>query len=55
MVRFGNKVGERIMQLLTEKYRPKTVKDLVFINEDYENKFKSWISTKNIDSHLLFY
>lgn len=43
------------MQLLTEKYRPKTVKDLVFINEDYENKFKSWISTKNIDSHLLFY
>lgn len=42
-------------QLLTEKYRPVKLNDLVFINDEYETKFKSWISTKNIDSHLLFY
>lgn len=42
-------------QLLTEKYRPKIVSDLVFINDEYESKFKSWISTKNIDSHLLLF
>lgn len=42
-------------QLLTEKYRPKTVNDLVFINDSYEQKFKQWVTNKEIDSHLLFY
>lgn len=41
--------------LLTEKYRPNTINDLVFINDDYENKFKSWVANKSLDSHLLFY
>jgi len=41
--------------LLTEKYRPKTVNDLVFIDEYYETKFKEWIEKKSIDTHLLFY
>lgn len=42
-------------QILTEKYRPKSVDDLVFINDDYELKFKQWVKNKTIDSHLLFY
>lgn len=42
-------------QILTEKYRPKTVSDLVYINDEYENKFKTWIANKTIDSHLIFY
>lgn len=41
--------------LLTEKYRPNKLSDLVFIDNTFENKFKSWIASKNIDSHLLFY
>lgn len=41
--------------LLTEKYRPSKLSDLVFIDNSFENKFKSWIASKNIDSHLLFY
>ena len=27
-----------MFQLLTEKYRPKTVNDMVFINDEYEMK-----------------
>lgn len=42
-------------QVLTEKYRPQTISDLVFINDDFEMKFKEWIKNKSIDSHLLFY
>lgn len=41
--------------LLTEKYRPSKLSDLVFIDNSFENKFKSWVASKNIDSHLLFY
>lgn len=41
--------------LLTEKYRPNKLSDLVFIDNSFENKFKSWIASKSIDSHLLFY
>lgn len=41
--------------LLTEKYRPNKLSDLVFIDNSFENKFKSWVASKNIDSHLLFY
>lgn len=41
--------------LLTEKYRPSKLSDLVFIDNSFENKFKSWIASKSIDSHLLFY
>ena len=42
-------------QVLTEKYRPTKVTDLVFINDDYENKFKSWITNKALDTHVIFY
>ena len=42
-------------QILTEKYRPKTVNDLVFINDEYENKFKSWVANGQIDTHLIFF
>ena len=42
-------------QLLTEKYRPSKLEDLVFINDEYENKFRSWVQNKFIDSHLLLY
>ena len=41
--------------LLTEKYRPKQLSELVFVNEEYEKKFKEWIEKKSIDSHLLLY
>ena len=42
-------------QILTENYRPKTVNDLVFINDEYENKFKSWVANGQIDTHLIFF
>lgn len=41
--------------LLTEKYRPKKISELVFVNEEYENKFKEWIEKKSIDTHLLLF
>lgn len=41
--------------LLTEKYRPKNLSELVFVNQEYENKFKEWINKKSIDTHLLLY
>lgn len=41
--------------LLTEKYRPQTVQDMVFINDEFETKFKSWCSNKSLDSHVIFY
>ena len=30
-------------QILTEKYRPKTVSDLVYINDEYENMKQQFI------------
>lgn len=44
-----------MFQLLTEKYRPKTVNDMVFINDEYEMKFKQWVTNKSLDSHILLY
>lgn len=43
------------MELLTEKYRPNKIEDLVFIDSTYETKFKEWVNKKSIDTHLLFY
>jgi DNA polymerase III delta prime subunit len=44
-----------MIEVLTEKYRPKTVDDLVFINDDYERKFRTWVSSKSLDTHVIFY
>lgn len=43
------------MELLTEKYRPKKIEDLVVINQEFGEKLKQWKEKKTIDSHLLFY
>lgn len=43
------------MALLTEKYRPQKIEDLVFIDDDYENKFKEWIKNGEINTHILLY
>lgn len=43
------------MDLLTEKYRPKKIEDLVVINQEFGEKLKQWKENKTIDSHLLFY
>lgn len=42
-------------QLLTEKYRPQTINDMVFINDEYETKFRQWVKNKSLDSHILLY
>jgi len=42
-------------QLLTEKYRPQTIDDMVFINDEYETKFRQWVENKSLDSHILLY
>ena len=42
-------------QLLTEKYRPQTIDDMVFINDEYETKFRQWVKNKSLDSHILLY
>jgi DNA polymerase III gamma/tau subunit len=43
------------MELLTEKYRPRKIEDLVVINQEFGDKLKQWKENKSIDSHLLFY
>lgn len=42
------------MEILTEKYRPKTLDDLVVINDEFKQKMEQWINDKTIDGHLLF-
>ena len=42
-------------QLLTEKYRPQTIDDMVFINDEYETKFRQWVKNKSLDAHILLY
>ena len=44
-----------MLQSITEKYRPKTVSELVFTNKTFEEKVKSWVSNKKLDSHILLY
>lgn len=44
-----------MLQSITEKYRPKKLEDLVFINKTFETKMKEWISKKSLDTHLLLY
>lgn len=46
------------MELLTEKYRPKTLEDLVNPTGDdksFVEKLKSWKEKKQLDGHLIFY
>ena len=44
-----------MIQSITEKYRPKTVSELVFTNKTFEDKVKSWVKNKALDSHILLY
>lgn len=39
--------------LLTEKYRPSTLNDYVFVDDDQEQKIKQFVKTKSMDAHLL--
>ena len=41
-------------QLLVERYRPKSLDEFVFQNEDNERKIRKWISSKEIPNILLF-
>lgn len=43
------------MELLTEKYRPKKIEELVLINKEFGDKLKLWKENKSLDGHLLFY
>lgn len=43
------------MELLTEKYRPKKIEDLVLINKEFGEKLKQWKENGSFDGHLLFY
>lgn len=43
------------MELLTEKYRPKTIEDLVITNKEFGDKLKQWKEKGSFDSHLLLY
>ena len=43
------------MELLTEKYRPKKIEDLVLINKEFGEKLKQWKEKGSFDGHLLFY
>ena len=31
-----------MLQSITEKYRPKSINDLVFVNKTFETKMKEW-------------
>lgn len=44
-----------MLQSITEKYRPKKLEDLVFINKTFETKMREWCSKKSLDTHLLLY
>lgn len=44
-----------MLQSITEKYRPKSLNDLVFVNKTFETKMKEWCSKKELDTHLLLY
>ena len=44
-----------MLQSITEKYRPKTLDELVFINKTFETKMREWCSKKELDTHLLLY
>ena len=39
-----------MLQSITEKYRPKTLNELVFVNKTFENKMKEWCSKKELDT-----
>ena len=43
------------MELLTEKYRPKKIEDLVLINKEFGEKLKQCKEKGSFDGHLLFY
>ena len=43
------------MQPLTEKYRPKTFDELVFIDNTFKQNVRKWIDNKHLDTHLLLY
>ena len=43
------------MELLTEKYRPKKIEDLVLINKEFGDKLKSWKETGDLTGHILLY
>ena len=43
------------MELLTEKYRPKTIEDLVITNKEFGDKLKQWKEKCSFDSHILLY
>ena len=43
------------MELLTEKYRPKKIEDLVLINEEFGKKLQQWKANGDFNCHLLFY
>ena len=43
------------MELLTEKYRPKKIEDLVLINKEFGDKLKQWKTNGTIGGHLLLY
>lgn len=41
--------------ILNEKYRPKSLEDLVIINEAFKKKLESWKEKGYIDNHLILY
>lgn len=40
---------------ITEKYRPKTIDEIVLPNETFRLKLKEWIDAKRISNHILLY
>ena len=43
------------MELLTEKYRPKKIEDLVLINKEFGDKLASWKEKGELSGHILLY
>lgn len=43
------------MELLTEKYRPTSINDLVSINDTFKKRLNTWKEEGQISGHLLFY